>query len=259
MARHRGIVVRVLSWNLFHGRDVPVGGVDYKRSLRAEFPRVVAGFDWDIAFLQEAPPRFFRELALAAGAQGRLVKTSRNELGFIRGWIADRWPDLIKSSEGGSNQVLVRPPWTIVAERHLTLARLPERRRMIWLRLRHPGGPSICVANLHASAHKPERAAREVKRAAAAAIEWSGGDTLILGGDFNARPAVVPGLFERLAADGFSAPTGPSAIDHLLVRGGTVPDPARQLPAEQRELVLADGQRVRLSDHAIVVATFEVG
>src|SRR4029079_9730531 len=32
VAGHRGIVVRALSWNLFHGRDLPVE-VDYKRSL----------------------------------------------------------------------------------------------------------------------------------------------------------------------------------------------------------------------------------
>ena len=209
--------------------------------------------------LQEAPPRWFAGLASAAGAQGRLVKTSRNQLGFVRGWIADRWPDLIKSSEGGSNQVLVRPPWTVADERHLTLAWLPERRRMMWLRLRHSDGHSICVANLHASAHMPERAAGEVERAAAAALEWSGSDSLILGGDFNARPAVVPRLFQELAADGFSDPTGPRVIDHLLVRGGTVVEKPKQLSAERREVAAPGATRVRLSDHAVVVAAFEVG
>ncbi|HYZ27474.1 MAG TPA: hypothetical protein VE570_00345, partial [Thermoleophilaceae bacterium] len=129
MAGHDGIVVRALTWNLFHGRDVPVE-VDYKRSLHGEFAALLAGFDWDVALLQEAPPRWFNELAFAAGAQGRMVKTSRNQLGFLRGWVADRAPDLIRSNEGGSNQILFRPPWVVTAERKLTIAWLPERRRM---------------------------------------------------------------------------------------------------------------------------------
>jgi endonuclease/exonuclease/phosphatase family metal-dependent hydrolase len=232
--------------------------VDYKRSLHAEFAALLGRSEWDIALLQEAPPRWFRELASSARAQGQMMKTSRNQFGFARGWVADRFPDLIKSGEGGSNQVLVRPPWTVTAERGLTLARLPERRRMMWLRLEHPEGPTVCVANLHASAHKPRRAAEEVARAAAQAREWSGSDPLILGGDFNVRPAVEPWLFETLAGSGFSEPTAPRAIDHLLVSGGTVVEAARTLPVERREVAAGDAARVRLSDHAIVVAAFEV-
>src|SRR6478735_6004845 len=92
MPGHRGIVVRVLTWNLFHGRDVPVE-VDYKRSLQREFAALLARFEWDVALLQEAPPRWFRELAFTAGAQGRIDQTSRNQLGALRGWVADRAPD----------------------------------------------------------------------------------------------------------------------------------------------------------------------
>jgi endonuclease/exonuclease/phosphatase family metal-dependent hydrolase len=258
VAGHRGIVVRVLTWNLFHGRDVPVE-VDYKRSLHAEFAALLARFDWDIALLQEAPPRWFQELAFRAGAQGRLVKTSRNQLGSLRGLIADRAPDLIKSNEGGSNQTLFRPPWRVSEERSLTLARLPERRRMLWLRLHHADGGSVCVANLHASAHKPARAAHEVAEAARAAVEWSGERPLIFGGDLNVRPREQPWLFDQLAANGFSAPTGDTLIDHLLVRGAGVREAAHQLPAERREVEVGRAPRVRLSDHAVVVATFDLG
>lgn len=212
-----------------------------------------------MALLQEAPPRWFRELASAAAADGRLVKTSRNQLGFLRGWVADRRPDLIKSGEGGSNQVLVRSPWSIDEDRHLTLASIPERRRMIWLRLRHPSGASLCVANLHATAHAPERAAREVERAARAAREWSGDCPLILGGDFNVRPAVEPWIFQRLEEDGFSGPTGPKLIDHVLARGPSVVEGPHQLPAERRDVPAPGAERVRLSDHAPVAAAFEVG
>jgi endonuclease/exonuclease/phosphatase family metal-dependent hydrolase len=250
--------MRALTWNLFHGRDVPVE-VDYRRSLHSEFAALLAGFDWDVALLQEAPPRWFHELALKAGAQGRLVKTSRNQLGFIRGWIADRAPDLIKSGEGGSNQILFRPPWTAVEERSLTLARRPERRRMMWVRLQHPDGMTVCVANLHATAHTPARAAQELQRAADAALAWSADHPLILGGDFNVRPSEQPWIYETLAAHGFSAPTGPKLIDHLLARGMPVVEPPHQLPAERREVAAGDAPRVRLSDHAVVVAAFDVG
>jgi endonuclease/exonuclease/phosphatase family metal-dependent hydrolase len=250
--------VRTLTWNLFHGRDVPLGGSDYKRSLHAEFAALLGRFEWDVALLQEAPPRFFRELAFTSGAQGRMLKTSRNQLGFLRGWIADRAPDLIKSNEGGSNQTLFRPPWMVAEERHLTLAWLPERRRMLWLRLQHPYAGSLCVANLHASAHKPARAAQEVEHAADAALEWSGEHPLLLGGDLNVRPSEQPWIFEALADRGFSGPTGPNAIDHLLARGMRVVEPPRQLPAERREVDTGAASRVRLSDHAVVVASFDV-
>ncbi len=251
------MVVRALTWNLFHGRDVPLE-VDYKHSLHAEFAALLARFEWDVALLQETPPRWFRELAFSAGAQGRIRKTSRNQLAGLRGWLADRRPDLVRSQEGGSNQILFRPPWTVVEERELTLARWPERRRMQWLRLSHPEGPGFCVANLHASAHNPARAAQEVEQAAAAAREWSGERALLLGGDLNVRPAEQPWLFERLRGDGFSEPTGAKLIDHLLARRMRVVEPPRQLPAERREVSAGDAARVRLSDHAVVVAAFEV-
>jgi endonuclease/exonuclease/phosphatase family metal-dependent hydrolase len=254
---HQGIVVRALTWNLFHGRDLPVE-LDYKRSLRAEFAALLSRFDWDIALLQEAPPRWFQELAFKSGANGRMLKTSRNQLGGLRGWIADRNPDLIKSAEGGSNQILIRPSWRILEERHLTLAHLPERRRLQWLRLQHSSGAALCVANLHASAHKPARAAQEVERAAHAALDWSGDRPLVFGGDFNVRPAEQPWLFDHLAAHGFSPPTGPKLIDHLLAHGARVLDPPRQLPAERREVTAGGAARVRLSDHAVVVGAFDM-
>ena len=250
--------MRALTWNLFHGRDLPVE-VDYRRSLHAEFAALLDRFDWDVALLQEAPPRWFQELAFRSGARGRVVKTSRNQLGFARGLIADRYPDLIKSGEGGSNQILFRQPWSIAAERTMTLARLPERRRMIWVRLQHPANGDVCVANLHASAHNPARAAQEVERAAEAALAWSGKTPLIFGGDLNVRPAEQPWIYAKLAELGFSGPTGDKLIDHLLVRGLEVHDAPRQLPAERREVKTADAARVRLSDHAVVVATFDMG
>jgi endonuclease/exonuclease/phosphatase family metal-dependent hydrolase len=172
--------------------------------------------------------------------------------------LADWNPDLIASSDGGSNQTLVRAPGRIVEVRHLQLARRPERRRMVWTRLELPSG-IVCVANLHASAGLPAAAGAELELAAERAVDWAAGDPLVLGGDLNLRPARTPAPFaavrERFA---LGEPTSPSAIDHLLVRGLHVEEPPRRLPAEEREVIEPGGLRIRLSDHAPVVARFRM-
>jgi endonuclease/exonuclease/phosphatase family metal-dependent hydrolase len=254
----------VLSWNLFHGRDDPVERSDehasVNRPLRDEFAAVLAREPWDIALLQEAPPHWLRALAQAAGASGSSVLTSRNVGAFIRQRLAEWNPDLIKSGEGGSNQILVRPGWRIVETRRLTLTLLPERRRLIWARLAHPEHGALTVATLHATAHVPAAAARDVERAARAACAWSADVPLVFGGDLNLRMAELPDAFDRLRAElGLDGARPGRAIDHLLFRGlepQTTPAP---LPAERRELRDPDGRLVRLSDHAPVVATYEIG
>lgn len=209
---------------------------------------------WEVALLQEAPPRWFDALRDQLGVQGEMVLTSRNWGSAIRGWIADRRPDLIKSNEGGSNQLLVRDPWRIVHADPLTLARWPERRRAMRLRIESEGA-ALTVVNLHASADRPDAAAREVRRAA----EWAGAGPLLFGGDLNLRPAAQPAIFGQLREGfGLATVTGPDAIDHLLVRGLEVVEPPRRLPPERRELEAREGMRLRLSDHAPVLAAFAV-
>jgi endonuclease/exonuclease/phosphatase family metal-dependent hydrolase len=268
--------MRVLSWNLYHGRDFPpdpalftlrsrllrrtergATHAQVNRPLLAEFVGLLDGFDWDIALLQEAPPRWFGELASRTNSTGARVPTSRNVCPPLQGVLADWNPDLIASWEGGSNQILVRRPGRIVAERRLTLATRPERRRMQWTRHELPGTGRVCTANLHASAGRPLQAAAEVVAAAEAALEWSAGDPLVFGGDLNLRPRTEPETFETLRSRfGLAEPTAPDAIDHLLVCGLEIADPPRRLGPERRELVEPDGLRIRLSDHAPVRAVF---
>src|SRR5918997_1932278 len=226
--------MRVLSWNLYHGRDFPPDKalftlrsrllrvternethVQVNRPLLGEFAGWLAGREWDVALLQEAPPLWFRKLGRRTAASGVRVLTSRNVLPPVQRLAANLNPDLIASWEGGSNQLLVRHPGRIVEHRNLTLATRPERRRMHWARVRLPGDErTVCFANLHASAGLPERASRELVTAAAAAVEWSGHDPLVFGGDLNLRPAREPAPFvdvrERF---GLGEPTGPNAID----------------------------------------------
>ena len=268
--------MRVLTWNLYHGRDFPPDptlftlrsrllktterGAEFaqvNRPLLDEFARVLDGLSWDVALLQEAPPRWFAELGRRTRSNGVRVLTSRNWWPALQARLADWNPDLIASSDGGSNQILVRAPGRVLEHRRLTLAWRPEQRRMQWTRIELPGDRRVCVANLHASAGLPERAAVEAMAAASAAVELSGSDPLVLGGDFNLRPKRTPEAFAALReAFGLAEPTAPGAIDHLLVRGLRTLERPRRLPASERELIEPDGLRIRLSDHAPVVADF---
>lgn len=270
--------MRVLSWNLYHGRDRPPDEalftlrsrllrvternethVQVNRVLRNEFAGWIADHDWDVAMLQEAPPLWFRSIARQARASGVRVLTSRNVLPPLQRLAANLNPDLIASWEGGSNQLLVRAPGRILEHRAMTLTRTPERRRMVWARVHLPSGETVCFANLHASAGLPEKATGELLAAAVSAVEWSAGDPLVFGGDTNVRPARDPQVFDELRDRfGLGDPTGPHAIDHILARDLEIEERPRGLPPEDRELPDRDGLRLRLSDHAPVIARFEV-
>jgi endonuclease/exonuclease/phosphatase family metal-dependent hydrolase len=279
-----------VSWNLFHGRDFPPDPalftwrsrllrseernethVQVNRDLAAEFAAMLAAAEWDVALLQECPPRFAAPLARACEAEGHRALTSRNSLGALRAAAARLNPDLIASGEGGSNLILVRDSFRcdlgghsphkshrnggIVERRELVIhTGRPERRAMAFTRT----GSGLCVANLHATNDRPELAAADVLRAAEAAAEWAGDAPLLFGGDLNLRPGEDPGFFEELEQRfGLAGATGPRAIDHLLCRGLTVVTPPTPWPAERRERRL-NGRALRLSDHAPVQASFTV-
>jgi endonuclease/exonuclease/phosphatase family metal-dependent hydrolase len=272
-----------LAWNLFHGRDFPpdpalftrrsrllgisernATHVQVNRDLLSEFAGLLAGLRWDVALLQECPPRFAAPLARACGAEPHRALTSRNSLGFLRALAARLNPDLIASFEGGSNLTLARAGGAlgaIVERRELTIhSGWPERRVMALTRVAAGSGVreglELCLANLHATNDRPTLAAADVLRAAGAAARWAGEAPLLFGGDLNLRPEEDPEVFERLRERfGLAAPTGPRAIDHLLARGLETLEPPRRLPPERRE-VRSDGLALRLSDHAPVEAVF---
>jgi endonuclease/exonuclease/phosphatase family metal-dependent hydrolase len=265
-----------LAWNLFHGRDFPPDPalrswrsrllrleernrthVQVNRDLTREFATLLASAEWDVALLQECPPRFAEPLAQACGAEWHRALTSRNSLGALRRLLARQNPDLMASGEGGSNLTLVRVPGKLggIAERRAMAIHEgePERRAMAFVRT----ASGVCVANLHATNDRPQLAVEDVLRAARAASEWAGGAPLVFGGDLNLRPAKQPRLFERLREEFELAgePTAPDAIDHVFCRGLEVLKPPAQWPPEKRELPL-DGRALRLSDHAPVQASF---
>ncbi len=267
-----------VSWNLFHGRDFPPDPalfswrsrllrieernethVQVNRELVDEFAELLAAAEWDVALLQECPPRFAAPLAEACDAEAHRALTSRNSLSRLRTFIARRNPDLIASGEGGSNLTLVRNSG-IVERRELAIhTGRPERRAMAFTRVALAAGADLCIANLHATNDRPDLATADVLRAAEAATEWAGDSPLLFGGDLNLRPAEDPAAFEALRERfGLTGRVRARAIDHLLTRNLDVAEPPSAWGAERRELI-RDGLRLRLSDHAPVEARFKTG
>lgn len=233
--------------------------VQVNRSLRTQFASVLDATDWDVALLQEAPPRWLGALALECGADGALALTSRNGLGSLRALAADLNPDLIASGEGGSNMVLVRAPGVVEATETVELARRPERRSMLLARLRLAGGRRLAVACMHLSVDSTGQGPAEALDAAGRAVAFADGAPLVFGGDLNLRPHRQPEVFAELEhRHGLAPPTGPDAIDHLLARDLAVAAASRALPAPARELEAEPGRVMRLSDHAPVAAGFEM-
>ena len=219
------VPLRVLTWNLKHGRAVPPAG----HELFDEFCRALAGWTWDVALLQEVPPWWPAQLDSRLGAQSRLVLTSRNLGLALRREVATRWPDAIKSNGGGCNAVLVRGGLSIVDCRALRLCLLPERRWLLGARL----GSGLWVGTVHLTGGRRRAATREAQIAAGAMVAWAGGGAAVLGGDFNIRSLSVPG-FEF---------AGRYRVDHVFARGLHAVG-APEVP-----------QRGRLSDHDPVLVS----
>jgi endonuclease/exonuclease/phosphatase family metal-dependent hydrolase len=205
------MALRLLTWNLFHGRSVP----DTARSLQPEFAARLAGYEWDVALLQEVPPWWPVPLGRAAGASVRMAITSRTWLMPIRRAIAERRPDLIKSWGGGSNAILVRGR-AIAEHRSRTLRVWPERRVAHGVRL----SDGTWVTNLHAQVHLDANAKADLELAAATTLAWAGGAPVVLGGDCNLQGTPeLPG-FEHLAGNW---------VDHVFGRGLRAAGPGRGL------------------------------
>ena len=216
--------MRVLTWNLYHGRSRPSSG----RPLLNEFAAALDGSAWDVALLQEAPPWWPPMLARACRAQQRTQLTSRNWLLPVRRAISARNPDILKSGGGGANAILVRG--LILDHRALRLRRAPEGRWVHGVRLQD----GAWVVNVHSQNQPQALALADTRRAIDAAREWAAGAPLIFGGDVNLkRPPEFPGLVH----------VGGNHVDHLFTDGR---------PAAGRHEVIERGP---LSDHPPVAVT----
>ncbi len=198
-----------------------------RRSLLDEFAQTLAGWEWDVALLQEVPPWWPPLLAGAAGAQWRSRLTSRNFGLWLRREISSRNPDLLKANGGGCNAILVRG--SVLEHRAVRLCLRPERRFAHGVRL----ADGSWVVNVHTSTHHEAWARRDALKAVAFAERWAAGAPLLFGGDVNLRgKPELPGL-RRL---------GGNHVDHLYSEGR---------PALRVEVL----DRGRLSDHPPVRVT----
>ena len=212
---------------------------------------------WDVALLQECPPRFAVPLAQACAAEGHRVLTSRNSAGALRApaGAPEPRPDRLRRGRLQPHPG-PRPGHLggIAERRELTIHEgEPERRAMAFTRT----AAGVCVANLHATNDRPQLATEDVLRAARRGDRVGGR----LAAPLRRRPQPPPGA----GAGRLRAPARrvrarrprprPDAIDHLLSRGLEVLDPPAAWPPERRELPL-DGRALRLSDHAPVEARF---
>jgi endonuclease/exonuclease/phosphatase family metal-dependent hydrolase len=131
------------------------------------------------------------------------------------------------------------------------LAWAKERRIVQVVRARFPDGPTLAVANLHATGYAPDQrlADAELLRAAVFADGLAQpGDVVVIAGDFNV-PASRSATQDELTGEdwGFSEPAA-EGIDQVIVRGASVAGVMRW-PVDRRRI---DGRL--LSDHAPVEA-----
>jgi endonuclease/exonuclease/phosphatase family metal-dependent hydrolase len=192
--------IRLLTWNLFHGRAEPPAG----RPLAAEFAAALAGWEWDVALLQEVPPWWPEPLARATGAEARAALTSRNSLLALRRAIASRHPDLLKSWGGGCNAILARGG-AIRDHRATELTKRPERRVAHGVAL----ADGSWVVNVQLTTEPKPRTRADGALALGAARGWAGDSPLVFGGDFNLDHPGWPGL-EHVAGH---------HVDHVLCSG----------------------------------------
>ncbi len=218
--------MKVLTWNLFHGRAYGPGADAREGDLRGEFESALNSWEWDVALLQEVPPWWPVPLGQATRASARMALTSRNALLPLRRLVAEKDPDLIKSNGGGCNAILVRTG-RIVEHRSLTLRWWPERRVVHAVRV-----GSGWIGNLHAQVHSEARAQADLRNAAMALRTWASPSApLVLGGDTNTRRPNLPGL----------AVAGGHDVDFIA---------ARNMARTGRVQVL---EHAPLSDHAPVL------
>lgn len=295
--------IHVLSWNLFHGQDgarlgPSLGSILFDRPIddgthvhlnrkwTDEMAAVIVARSPTFTALQEVSPQAVDRLAQRTGRRAArslmrpLIGPTR-----LRGWLADRNPDLWRTHEGTANVILVDPDWDIEDEwtvrhnpacfalrmgRRLTLGWrerlhwLLEPRRCVVARCRHRHSESVVtVVSLHChNSLDWSVIAAEVARVLPKVVDrMPDGEPVIVAGDFNAAGAHHPAL-EVMHSAGFTEDsTDDLDLDHIFHRGLDVLVPPRALRRSVRTLRVMRGdtrRSVLLSDHDPVEAVYRI-
>ena len=128
------VAMRVLTWNLLHGRSVPAAG----RDLFDEFADALAGWEWDVALLQEVPPWWPSPL----GARLEADDAARADLAQRAAAGAARGSDAVARSDQVERRRRQRDPRPGRRGRRAPRRRLclwPERRWVHGVRLHGAG------------------------------------------------------------------------------------------------------------------------
>ena len=275
-------MIRALTWNLFHGRDYPpdpalltlalAAAADDRARTRptcrstatsaTSSPAMLGGADWDVALLQECPPRWARGARRRAAAPRRTASlTSRNSLApaaAARSRAAQPGPDRLLR---GRLEPDPRPRRQIDrAARARARPRAAARAADDGL---HPAldGPATRSASPTCTP-APGRPARHAEREVLAAAERArasgpAATPLIFGGDLNLRPREHRRLRRaRASASASRAPTAPGRRSTTCSRAGSRSSSAPRRGRRAARGPPSGGLAIRLSDHAPVQARF---
>lgn len=251
-----------------------------------EMADVIVGQSPTFVALQEVSPQAVDRLAARTGMQAvrglmrPLIGPTR-----LRGWLADRNPDLWRTHEGTCNVVLAAPDWALTeswtirhnpplfAFRHGRRLRIGARERIHWIleprrlvgaRLtRASDGAAVTVVSLHC--HNSlvwDVIGAEMQRVMPKIIQRTRPDEpLIVAGDFNAAGAHHPALVAVVQAGLGESTLDQLFIDHIFQRGLLEIAAPTTLGPQVRTLAVAHGSQQRavlLSDHDLVEATFRI-
>jgi endonuclease/exonuclease/phosphatase family metal-dependent hydrolase len=266
------VALLVRSWNLFHGNAVP----PERRAYLKEAVRLVSADAPDLVCLQEVPAWALAELERWSGmrAFGALAAPptvgplpSTAEIGRA---LTSIHHGLTRSLfSGQANAILARQDLRPLEQRTLVLNDRGFRRaqarwlglslaaRLAWAKERRvcqavrfalPHGGGLLLANLHATAYRPDGrlADAELLRGAVFADGLAEPDDVcVIAGDLNVRAGRSRTLADLAGPDwGFGG--GGFGVDHILVRGAPA-GPVEEWPIARRRI----GGRV-LSDHTPV-------
>ena len=268
-----GLLVR--SWNVFHGNSVPPG----RTSHLGEMVRMAVEGRPGVVCLQEVPvwaldrlERWSGMTAVGAVAAPPRIGPLPSTAEVGRRLTALDNGRFRSTFTGQANAILLRRDLRVLETHALPLndgafrhaqARwlgLPLLARLAWAKERRvchaarvalPDGAIALVANLHATAYRPDArlADAELLRAATFADALARPDEpVVLAGDFNVFRTRSRTLADLLSPEWGFAGGGGRSVDYVLARGLDV-GPVVAWPEERRR---HDG--VLLSDHAPVEA-----